>query len=47
MSRPRKLRAMTYCERTEPERLARSRSDEMRLVERACAILAVYGGQRI
>jgi transposase len=38
---------MTDAERAELERLARSRSDEFRLVERAKAILLVYGGQPI
>ena len=47
MSRKRKLRPMTDSERSELERLARSRSDEIRLVERARTILAVYGGKRI
>ena len=47
MSRTRKLRPMTDSERTELERLARSRSDEIRLVERARTIRAVYGGKRI
>ena len=47
MPRRRKLRSMTDTERTELERLARARSAELRLVERARAILAVYHGQRI
>ena len=47
MSRRRKLRPMSDSERTELERLARSRSEEIRLVERARGVLAVYSGQRI
>jgi transposase len=47
MPRTRHLRPMTENERTELERLARSRADELRLVERARAILAVYAGQPI
>jgi transposase len=38
---------MTDEERVALERLARSRSNEMRLVERAQAILAVYAGEAI
>jgi transposase len=38
---------MTDEERVELERLARSRSEEIRLVERAKAILLVYAGQPI
>lgn len=47
MSRRRKLRPMTDAERTEVERLARSRREEIRLVERARMILAVYESLRI
>lgn len=47
MPRTRRLRPMTDEERVELERLARSRSEEIRLVERAKAILLVYAGQPI
>jgi transposase len=47
MPRTRKLRPLTDAERSELERLARSRSEELRLVERAKAILLVYAGQPI
>jgi transposase len=47
MPRTRRLRPMTDDERAELERLARSRADEFRLVERARALLAVYTGRSI
>ena len=47
MPRTRKLRPLTAAERVELERLARSRAEEVRLVERAKAILLVYSGQPI
>jgi transposase len=47
MPRTRRLRPLTDTERVELERLARSRSEELRLVERAKAILLVYAGQSI
>ena len=47
MPRTLRLRPMTDEERVALERLARSRSSEMRLVERAQAIVAVYGGETI
>jgi transposase len=47
MSRRRQLRQMTEVERSELERLAHSRTEEVRLVERSRAILAVYAGEKI
>lgn len=47
MSRRRQLRQMTEAERSELERLAHSRTEEVRLVERSRAILAVYAGEKI
>lgn len=47
MPRTRTLRPLTGNERVELERLARSRAEERRLVERAQAILQVYGGHSI
>ena len=47
MPRTRRLRPLTEAERVELERLAHSRSEEIRLVERARAILWVYAGQPI
>lgn len=45
MAMRRKLRAMTEEERAELERLSQARTEEHRLVERAKAMLAIYGGE--